>query len=216
MTVDEMMGAVKRHRRAALVGGIGGLALLTAYLAYEFAMTPARPDPRTAQAAEVVTYIADARGLPRLSQIEEQRFLQQWRDVLLQEPRNKEELKLCLADLGDQQRKSFSEAIFKHFKRAFLDDAGRYGQTPKDLKYEYLETKVAQYRQQAVFLKDVAMGFSKQFSGRQDDLQKWIMEHTSAEERAVGEPYLEALKRVREQIRKQQPAAASSPAETPG
>lgn len=216
MTADEMKNAAKRHRHAALYGGIGGLALLVAYFAYEFVMTPAPPDARTAPSAEVVAYIADARGLSKLSQIEEQRFLHQWRDLLLEDSAKKEELKECFVDLDDHRRRAFSEAIFKHFKRSFLDDARRFGQLSKEERYEYLHGRVAQYRQQAGFVKDVAVGFSKQFSGRQDDLQKWIMEHTSAEDRAIGEPYLEALKRVREQIRKQQPAAASSPAETPG
>jgi len=214
MTADEIKTTVKHHRHAAIGGGIVGVGLLVAYFAYGFAVTPAQPDLQTANAAEVVAYISNERGLDKLPQIEEQQFLLRWRDIVMKEPKKKEELKECFLKLDDAQRKIFSEAIFKHFKRAFLQDAKQYSHLPDDQKHGFLRKKLEDGRRQAVFMKDVAVGFKKQFSGRQDDFQQWLMEHTTAEERALGEPYVDALKRVREQMKKQQKAPASFPAET--
>ena len=214
MTADEIKTTVKRHRRAAFIGGLAGLLLLVGWIAYDFSMTPLRPDLHTAKAAQIVAYIGDERGLPTLPQIEEHQFLLQWRDIVMQDHEKREELKACFTHLDKPQRKVFSEAIFKYFKRAFIDDAKRYARTPADQKYDFLHKKTAEYREQALFMKEVAVGFKDQVSGRQDDLQKWIMEHTTAEDRAIGEPYFDALKRVREQVKKQQRAPASAPAQT--
>ncbi|MBN2563746.1 MAG: hypothetical protein JXQ75_22745 [Phycisphaerae bacterium] len=206
MTADQIRTTVKQHRRAALIGGIAGLVLLFGYIGYNFAMTPPQPDLQTAKAAEVVAYIADERGLAKLPQINQQQFLIRWRDLVMREPQKKEELKECFLSLNDDQRKAFSDAVFKHVKRTFLDDAQQYRQTLKDTRHEFLRKKIAEYHEQAVFMKDVAVGFKKQVSGTQEDMQKWVMEHTSPEERALGEPYVDALKRVREQIKKEERA----------
>ncbi len=206
---------IRRHRSAASIGGIAGLALLVGYFAYRSATTPPRPDLREAGAAEIVAYVSHERGLPKIPRIEGLQFFQEWRYVLAELPSKQEELRTCLADLPDDRRKAFSQAIFKHFKRTFLGDARQYQQTAQDQRFAFLEKKVAEYRDQATLVKDVASGFQRQFSGGQDDLQKWIMDHTTAEERALGEPYIDAIKRVREQVRKQQRPAASAPAPGP-
>lgn len=214
MMTNDAKTTVKRYRRAALGGGCVGLLALAAYFGYDYAMTPARPDLPTASARDVVAYISSDRGLPKLPQIEEQQFLLEWRFILAEFPEKREELKACFSEVDDQQRKAFSEAMFKHFKRAFLEDAKRFLRTSKEQKYAFLRKKVAEYRDQAGLLKDLAVGFKKQFTGRQDDVQKWIIEHTTADERAVAEPYVDALKSVREQVRKEERAPTSAPSDT--
>jgi hypothetical protein len=215
MTIDEPKTPATRHRSAAKIGAVAGLALLLVYLGYEYGMTPMVPDVQKATAAEVVAYISDSRGLSRQPQVEQQRFLERWRDLIMSDAAKKEELRTCFEKMDDLLRKDFSAEMFKHFKRSFLDDAKMYAAMPRESKSAFLRDKATQYRDRAVFLKDVAVGFGKQFKGTEDDMREWIMENTTAEERALGEPYAEALKKADEQIRKEQRGTPTTSPQTP-
>lgn len=195
-----------------MVGGLIGVAMLAAYVVYVVVLTPPVPDLQKAPAQEVVAYIANQRGLGTRPQIEQQRFLERWRDLLLQDAKKKEELRACFQSIDEDLRKEFSSEIFKHFKRSFLDDARAYASLPQAGRYAFLQERVGEYRQRAVFLKDVAVGFTKEFRGGEDDVREWVMQHTTAEERAMGEPYVEALKKIEVQIHRERRAADSAPA----
>ena len=204
MTAEDFKTTVNRHRPAALIGGIAGAGILIGYVVYYFAMIPPTPDLKTAPPAEVVAYVGNERGLDRLPQIEQQNFMLRWRDVLLEDAGKKDALRACLETLPDEPRKAFSEAIFKHLKRAFLDDAKLFSQTPKEQQYAFLQKRIIEGREQILFIKDVTIGLKNTLPGSQDEFQKWLLEHTTPEERAWGEPYYNALKRVRVQVEKEE------------
>ncbi|MBK8267864.1 MAG: hypothetical protein IPK83_05990 [Planctomycetes bacterium] len=50
MTTQDVTTTVKRHRPAALIGGIAGL-ILAGYFGYDIAMTPSEPAIATARPA---------------------------------------------------------------------------------------------------------------------------------------------------------------------
>ncbi|MFH1420282.1 MAG: hypothetical protein ABII12_18570 [Planctomycetota bacterium] len=204
MTTDEVKTTVKKHSPAALFGGAVGVVLLIACVIYVVAGTPERPDLQTASASQIVAYIADDRGLAQLAQIEQQAFLEQWEKVVSENAAKKADLRACFENIGDDERKEFSDAMFKHIKRSFLLDAKRFHRLPADETFAFLRERTDTYRQRALFIKDVAVGFKKQFTGSEDDLRKWVMEHTTAEDRTIGEPYYQALERVKDQIAREQ------------
>lgn len=217
MTTDEIKTTVKRHHRAAVAGGIVGLTLLLGYVAYNFAMTPGRPDVQSAPPTAVVAYVSSERGLGGLPQIEQRRFLERWGELLRADAKRREALRACLENLTDEDRRAFTDAMFKHFKRTFLDDARQYGRLPKDQQYDFLKKRIIAGSEQVLLLKDVTTGLKSPFAGNQDEFQNWLMEHTTPEERAVGEPYFNALKRVRLQVEKQDrtPPPATEPSSRP-
>lgn len=214
MTI-EAKNTIHRHRASAYAGGAVGLAILIGWFAYNAAMTPDKPVIQTAKAAEVVEYIRNDRGLNKLPQIEQLQFLEQWKEHVMQEG-PKQELKECFDNLDENQRKTFVAAITRHFKRAFMDDARRYTQlTQPGERNTFIRDRLKQYATEGLFLKDVARSFRNDLRGSPDDMKRWIMDNTTPEERAIGEPYADALKRVREQIRQQEqapkpPAASAS------
>jgi len=213
MTHDQMkkaVGEVKSRPRAAMIGGLAGLALLIGWLAYDAAATPSKPVVQNAPAAEVVAFISNERGLASLPQIEQERFLRQWREHILNEP-HKTELKRCLQALPDDERKAFTSAIMRQFKQTFLSDARQYAalSSPEE-KFAFVRARVESYREEKGAMIEIASALKSGVSGTQEDLQQWILEHTTPEERAIGEPYYEALQRVREQLKKQQRVAAES------
>jgi len=202
MSIDTVQQALKRHRPAAIAGALLGLVLLLGWVGYEVLATPATPDMQKAQPAEMVAFVRSPRGLARLPQIEQERFLERWREHLTQEPAKKA-LADYLRGMNEDDRREFSEAIFRQFKRAFLDDARRFAQLKADEKSAFIRRKLADYRDQMVPLKEIAASFKGLVGSRTDDMQQWIIEHSTAEERALGEPYVDALKRVREQVKKE-------------
>ncbi|MCG8404503.1 MAG: hypothetical protein MI923_04810 [Phycisphaerales bacterium] len=202
MTTDEVKKAVKRHRHAAVIGGVVGLIVLAGWIGYVVAMTPQKPVISSAPAEEVVAFIANKRGLAKLPHIEQQQFLERWHEHIIQ-PENRDELKQCLEHLDDDDRKKFTESVFEHLKRAFVDDAKHFSRlTDRSEKSRFLRRKVTELHERAVFIKDVAKGSMGNFGG-QEELQAWLIEHTSPKERQLGEPYLEALKRVGAQMQKE-------------
>lgn len=215
MTTGEVKQVVKRHRPAALFGGIAGVLLIAGWFGYDIAMTPSRPDVATAKAAEMVNYISNSRGLARLAQVEQEQFLDQWKTQMMK-PGRDAELKECLDEINEDQRQAFADAVFRQAKRAFMDDAKKYAEqsTPQQ-RNDFIRDRLTQYAQDAAFTKKVAGSFRGSGPKSQDEMQKWVIEHTTPEERAIGEPYVEALKRVREVVKKEQRGAQVS-ATSPG
>jgi hypothetical protein len=209
MTTADVKSTIKRHRTAAFAGGGVGLVLLIGWIAYNSAMTPTRPIIQTAKAGDVVDYISNSRGLASLARVEQRQFLDQWKSHVMQEG-PKRELKAHFEGMDEDARKRFVESITPHFTRAFLDEAQAYAElTSPDDRHKFVMAKLQQHAGEALILKDVARSFKNDFRGGPDDVQRWILENTTPEERAIGEPYADALKRIREQKRQQEQAPKS-------
>ncbi len=210
MTTDVVKQAVKQRRPAALAGGIAGVLILAGYLFYAVAMTPSKPDLRKAPPGDIIQFVANERGLEALTQVEQERFLDQWRAVLVEDEQKKAALKKALSDLGSEDRKALIEAFFKHIKRGYLADARRYKSLPADEQYAFLAEKIDEYEQRAVFMRDVASDLGPGFfGGGQDAMKQWLIEHTTEDERQLGTPYMEALAQVALQLKKQRSAAGT-------
>ncbi len=202
MTREEVKTAVKRHRPAAFIGGAAGLLILAAWVSYVVLTTPNVPVINTATASEVLAYVADERGLSELPQIEQEQFLERW-EAHVTKPENKQELIDSFDQLEDEQRKCITDVMLKHFKRALIADARRFAQlqTPAE-KNTFCRRKVAELKTQGQFIKDVVSAFNPDYGGR-DEMNKWIIDHTSAEERELVAAFIAALDRVRKQMKKE-------------
>ena len=145
MTTDEVKKVVKQKRPAAMAGGIAGVVILVAYLGYTVAVTPSKPDFRDSPPQEIIAFVASERGLGGLTQVEQERFLNQWREVLLEDSEKMRAVKQALSELQSNERKTLVEAFFKHIKRGYLDDARRYKNLDQDKQYAFLAEKVREY-----------------------------------------------------------------------
>ncbi|MFQ5410721.1 MAG: hypothetical protein ACE5EC_00420 [Phycisphaerae bacterium] len=202
MTTEDVKHAVRRHRSAALIGGVAGLVVLVGWIGYVWAMTPTKPAIRTADASEVLAYIASPRGLANLSRIEQRQYLDQWQTHITQ-PENKDAFVNCLKSLDDNDRNRFVDTIFKHLKRAYLDDASYFLQLQTaEEKSTFLRKKVSEMSDKAVLIREVGSILKSDFPGP-DKFQEWLLERTTPKEQALGEPYTEALKRVATQLKKE-------------
>lgn len=213
MTVKQVKDMVKQHRRSAVYGGLGGLAVVLLFVGWavlEIIWTPAKPNVYTATQPQIVAYVADSRGLVKLNQIEQEQFLKGWMESVMPDPQRRSALAGALGGLDERDRKRFGDAVMKHMKRDFMGDAEQYDRIKdSDKGYAFLRERHTEYTENAAFMKEVGAAFRNDFDSRPEKLQEWVIEHTTAEERAIGEPYVEALKRVRMQIRREQSAARS-------
>lgn len=214
MTMEQVKTMVSRHRRSAIYGGIGGLAVVLVFGGWavsEIIRTPNRPNVHTASQTEIVAYVANTRGLEKLAQIEQERFLREWKDTVMPDEKLRTALASALGNLDDRDRKSFGETVMKHMKRDFMQDAERYDQLKSSGEsYAFLRERHKEYGENALFMKEVGSAFRGDLDSSPEKMQEWVIEHTTAEERALGEPYVEALKSVKAQIRREQ-AAAKTP-----
>ncbi|MFQ5412172.1 MAG: hypothetical protein ACE5EC_07730 [Phycisphaerae bacterium] len=202
MTTDEVKHVVKRHRSAAIIGGAAGLVVLVGWIGYVMAMTPAKPAIQTADASEVVSYIASPRGLARLSRIEQRQYLDQWQAHIAR-PENKDAFVSCLKRLDQKERKRFVDTVFKHLKRAYLDDAEHFQQLQSmEERNTFLREKVSEMSGKAILIREVGAVLKSDFPGP-DKFQEWLLERTTPREQALGEPYTEALKRVATLMKKE-------------
>ncbi len=210
-----MRNVVRKHRTAAFYGGMAGLALvliLCAWGVYGIVATPAKPNVQIASGAEIVRFVADRRGLAKLPKIEQIQFLRKWKVLLMPDAARKKELAECFETTDERTRKAFAKAVLRQMKRDFMDDARQYSQIRgTDQAYALLRKKQDEYRDNALFMKEVGHAFRSGFDTRPEKVQEWLIQHTTPEERAIGEPYVEALKKVRIQIHKEMRATAPHP-----
>ena len=164
--------------------------------------TPTLPAIQSAGVAEVVGYISNERGLAKLSQIEQQQFLDRWTTHVTQKE-NRQALKTCFDQLDDRQRKKFTGAISKHLKRGFIDEARQFAAlTDQGEQNRFLREKLAEGYDRISFIKEVAGAFRGDLGGR-EEFNQWVLEHTTAKEQVLGERYVEALKRVALQVKRE-------------
>ncbi len=209
MTAEEVKTAVRRHRTAAILGGVAGVAVLIGWIGYIVAMTPSKPVLQSATADEVIAYVANPRGLSGLPDVEQRQFLQNWQ-ARMREQKYKDAMKASLERLDDSSREEFVDAIFRHLKKGFMDDARHFARlTDAAEQNQFVRQKVAEMNERAVFMKEIAYRALKSNFGGEDELRQWLLEHTSPKERQLGEPYVEALKRVGTQLRKEERSAAA-------
>ncbi len=213
MTHEEVKDVVKKHRRSAGFGTIIGLLLVLGLGGWGIArivLTPDRPNVHNAAPAEIVRYVAHDRGLAALSQVEQEQFLQQWKDAAMGDKAHCEALAEFFEECETKTRKAFARSITRYFKRAFMGDARHYDRIKgTDEAYAFLTKKHEQLIADALFFKEVATAFRDDFDTRPEKIQESIARNSTPEERAIGEPYWAALQKVRQQLKKQGRAAVA-------
>jgi len=216
MTTAEINQSVKQNRNWVLVGVGVGVALIAAYFGYEFAMTPERPAIASAPQAQIVAYIINPRGMEKLANIEQQQFLDDWRDRLAESPSERESLKSALTALSSDSRKAFIERMLGQFRGIVIADAKQFDQMGTAERNKFVFKKAAEFEGHESFVRDLAAIFGKEGMS-QDKLREWIFENTTPQDRDICIPYIEAMQRVIEQRRKERTRAATAqPPTQPG
>lgn len=211
MPTQQVQHVVKHHRPALVIGAVAGLSLIVGFVYYEFSSTPTTPIVAKASAAEMIEFIANDRGLAKLPDIQQKQLLDEWQRHL-SDAKARDELKTLIKDMNEEKKKDFVNALLRRLKKSFLDDAKKFATlTTSAEKSTYCRQKLVEGRDQALQFKDFAVLFKSNSGTRTDDVQQWVMENTTAEERAIGEPYVDALKRVREQVKKEERAPTTAP-----
>jgi hypothetical protein len=209
-------------RKPVLIGVTIGLVLVLAPLGWwvvDRARTPATPHIGTVSLDEVLAFIVNERGLPRLSHIEQDRFLTTWHDFYSQEE-NQRELKRRLEASTEQKRADVRKVFFEISKRRFLDDARHYLRIKddRDKAYAFIVDRLGHFSAETAWLRgygdpqrDLSSVLGTGLPRNPEDWTELIVRHTTPEERVLGEQYLHAIKTVRDQERSKSRQAPDSP-----
>ncbi len=213
------------HRRRALkIGACVGIVLVAAvagYRIYDRAMMPPVPALESAPPEEVVSFIANPRGMSRLSRFDQDNFVTMWKAHYgRDEPRRalREHLEQC----DDERRAAVREALFKVRKRQFLQDAAEFLRIREDRSagYQFLSERLAAIAADTAWVRgdgdpqrDLTGVMGGGLPRNPDDWMRLIVSETTPEERVVGEQYVGALREVYEQVRKRQRPAGNAAAE---
>jgi hypothetical protein len=215
MTTEEINRTVKQNRNWIVVGVAMGFVLIAGYFGYEFAMTPDRPAVASASQSAIVEYIIDPRGMDRLTNVEQQQFLEDWRKRLAESPDDKGSLKKALTELSSDQRKQFIERMLGQFKEIVVDEAKQFNQMTTAERNKFVFKQATEFEGHEAFVRELAAVFGREGMS-QNKLREWIFEHTTPAEREICIPYLEAIQRVIEQRRKERRAEAAANPTRPG
>jgi len=201
------------RRRAALVGAVVGALIAVVglgYWVYDRAATPARPNVESAPVGELIEFVVNERGLARLPQYEQERFLTAWKTEYAHDAKQRE-LKGYLEKAPESDRAAVREALYRIARRQFFADAREY-LTLKEKNantYPFLAGKLASAAVEAAWIKgngdptkDLSGVMAAGLPRNPEDITKLIVSDTTPEERVLGEQYLNALRNVREQEKK--------------
>ena len=197
MTAEEIKTSVKKNRNWAVLGILIGVLLIGGYVGFDWLMTPARPALATASAKEIVGYLTNPRGMGRLTDIEQRRFLENWQQRINSDEAMRTELTTYLRGLSDSDRKKFVSTMVGRLKDIMVADAKALKRLPANEQNEFVFNKTEEFTKQEAFIKDLAKIFESDLPDA-SKLKGWIYDLTTPAERELLEPYLAAIQRAAE------------------
>lgn len=178
---------------AGVVTAVVLVGLLGGYWLVDTLTAPPVPDVKVASAEDIATFMGHQRGLIRMSHGEQVAFLADfW--PRFNSPQGKTEFGAVMAEMAPSELGRLQEVIFDLTKAQVMDDAEKFNKLPDEQRDEFVRQRVDQYDT-----------FRANFRGREvDDLKeglpvdpdewsKSVMTRTTAADRALCQPYIEAL-----------------------
>jgi len=201
MTAEEIKTSVKKNRNWAALGVAVGVVLIGGYVGINYVLTPARPQIGGSGTEEIVNYVMNPRGLARLTDIEQRRFLENWHQRIATDEATRKELTEHLRGLDDKARKQFVNTMVVRLKDIMVADSKQYKQLPANEQNDFVFNKTEEFAEQRAFLEEIARIFESDLPDP-SKLRGWIFEITTPQERELIEPYFAALQRAAESRKK--------------
>lgn len=200
----KVVGAVTAF---VLVAGLGGYWLVDTLTA------PPVPDVKVASADEIAAFMGHPRGLIRMSRGEQIAFLADfW--PRFNSAEGKKEFGAVMAKMAPSETGRMQEVIFELVKAQVMHDAEKYNSMPDERRDEFVRARVNHYDSfRGNFRGDAVDEMKEGLPVDPDEWSKSVMTRTTAADRALCQPYLEALQNEIENQRRAgrwTPMAASS------
>ncbi len=212
MTAEEIKTSVKKNRNWAVLGVALGVVLIGGYVGINYILTPARPAVSSAGTKEVVDYVMNPRGLARLTDIEQRRFLENWHQRISSDEPTRQDLTTYLRGLDDKDRKAFVNTMVVRLKNIMVADSKQFKQLPANEQNDFVFNKTEEFAKQSAFLKELAIIFESDLPDP-SKVRGWIFDITTPQERELIEPYFAALQRAAESRKKLERARDAASAE---
>lgn len=171
----------------ALVLGLGG------YWLYDTLTAPPVPDVKVASAKEIAAFMGHPRGLIRMSRGEQLAFLADfW--PRFNTPETKKQFSDLMAEMAPSEIGRMQEVIFELAKAQITDDAEQYNRLPEDERLAFIRSRIDKYDAfRANFRGKSSHDMKQGLPVDPDEWSKSVMTRTTAADRALCQPYIEAL-----------------------
>jgi len=179
---------------AAIVMGGGS------YVLYDVLVSPPVPDLIVAEASEVASFMAHARGFARLPAGERRQFFADMMERY-REPSRRRELVAHLDTLSTEEKLQLREAVFVVVQDEFFEDVERFRQTPEPRRDEFVDESLVRLLGFVVELKgtgrdtDLTRGMGQGLPMTPNDINTFVTGRTSAGDLARAQPFVEAIER---------------------
>lgn len=167
--------------------------LLGGYWAVDTLTSPAAPDVATAEPAVIVEFMGHPKGLARMSRGEQVAFLGSiWPRFTSDD--GKEAFATAFAELPPSAMNRIQECVFDLAKAKILEDAEKYNSLPEEKRQEFIRAQINGYDKfRSNFRGDTVDAMKSGLPMDPDEWSKSLMTRTTAAERALAQPFVEAL-----------------------
>lgn len=175
------------------IAGIALTILLGATLWFTVYAAKTPPDPAAASADEVVSYLSDPRGLPRLSIEDREAYL---KDIYQQfsDDQDWAEISRRFREMPQTDMEVFRDALFEICRERFLNYAEKYNAMDEVERRAYLDeiimdvtTMGRQYGGQVGKAQQIAQPFMQVLPQNQDEMVEYLIQNTDTREREVAQ-----------------------------
>jgi len=212
---ERIVSLLVERRQVALVA-VAGLAVLVlaggAWLAVQWLLTPAVPEIGRADAQQVVEFMADPRGLIRLSGERRQRFFARLVQYY-RRPERRKQLAEALQEMSPSERAVLREAVLEVVKDKVVSDAIQFHkQRDRKARDRFLKRKLAEYDALRIWISgadggpNLTAGMDEGLPARPEAWAKYAVTRTKPAERKLARPYIDELLKRADELKRQKEA----------
>jgi hypothetical protein len=197
---------VSRRRQRFILLSLAGLSPLLVlggawWLVNRFVLAPRAPGP-DATPDEVIQFVANEKGLPRLGPTNGKALLDRLATHMAADAPFRERLVAALRRESLDVQQAFRSNVFQTIKPALLSDIRRYHEIPGEQRGEFLDQRVVEYQRLAgAFRSSGAGGSLRDLLPDREELLRMLIANTTDEERDLGSAYVTAYLARVQQIR---------------
>jgi hypothetical protein len=175
------------------------------YVLYDVLISPPTPDLTVAEASEVASFMAHARGFVRLPAGERRQFFGDMMERYRESSRRRD-LVAYLDTLSTEEKLQLREAVFVVVQDEFFEDVERFRQTPESRRDEFVDESLVRLLGFVVELKgtgrdtDLTRGMGQGLPMTPNDINTFVVGRTNAGDLARAQPFVEAIERRIDQL----------------
>lgn len=192
------VGLSERTKKIVLASTGCVMVVGASWWAYMKFTTVAPPPLASATPQQVVEFLGEARGYPRMNMEARERYLSDAYSKFSQ-GESREQLARAFAQMTTREKQVFIDTTFDAFKQRALQNASEFNRLPKNKQMQYVDQVLKQFESQRVSVAgdggpdNLGEAFKGMVPRTTDEMTKAIVTKTNARQRAKVQPLFDAV-----------------------